>query len=90
MNQMSKAELAQLLIEAGAAHHKAYIGSDGFDPEWAAWYAPFLQARIGDGLGRAVTRSELTYLLISAERQQADQGDTSPWPEFYAGVILAG
>jgi hypothetical protein len=89
MTQLSQAGLAQLLTEAGAAHHKAYIGSDGFDPEWATWYAPFLQARIGDGLGRSVTRSELTYLLLDAERRQAAQGDTSPWPEFYAGVILA-
>jgi hypothetical protein len=37
-----------------------------------------------------VTRSELTYLLVRAERQQVAEADPSPWPEFYAGVLLEG
>ena len=47
-----------------------------------------LQARLGDRLGRAVTRSELTYLLIKAEREQAAAADETPWPEYYARVLL--
>ncbi len=83
-------DLAALLKETGAAHHHAYLATDGVDPEWASWYAPYLQARLGDRLGRSVTRSELTYLLVGAQRQQAAEGDTSPWPQFYAGVLLEG
>ena len=88
MAMITMTELAGLLRETGQAHHAAYRGSDGFDPEWASWYAPYLQARLGDGLGRAVTRSELTYLLIKAEREQAAADEASPWPEFYARVLL--
>ena len=90
MSTIPKAELAALLKETGAAHHDAYLASDGIDPEWASWYAPYLQARLGDSLGRSVTRSELTYLLVRAERQQAAEADPSPWPEFYASVLLEG
>ena len=85
-----KAELAELLQETGAAHHRAYEQTDGTDPEWASWYAPYLQARMGDRLGRHVTRSELTYLLVKAERQQAADDDDRPWPEVYAEVLLEG
>jgi len=90
MAKISRQELAQLLIDAGGAHHAAYIGSDGHDPEWSAWYAPYLQTKIGDRLGRVLTRSEIVYLLIKAERQQAASGDTSPWPEYYADVLIEG
>ena len=88
MATISTQELADLLRETGQAHHAAYRASDGFDPEWAGWYAPWLQARLGDRLGRAVTRSELTYLLIRAEREQAAAADETPWPEYYARVLL--
>ena len=81
-------ELSSLLDETGKAHHRAFARSDGYDPEWASWYAPMLQAGIGDRLGRTITRSELTYLLIRAEREHAAAADGSPWPDFYARVIL--
>jgi NAD(P)H-hydrate epimerase len=83
-------ELANVLIETGQAHHKAYQGSDGFDPEWASWYGPYLQTRLGGKLGREVTRSEFTYLLIRAQREHEALGDGTSWPDYYAGVILEG
>ena len=88
MDKISQSELASLLKKAGNAHHEAYSASDGVDPEWASWYAPYLQASIGDRLGRKITRSELVYLLIKAEHEQAAAGDKSAWPTYYAGVIL--
>lgn len=90
MSTIGRGELARLLRETSKAHHAAFRASDGFDPEWASWYAPYLQTRLGDRLGREVTRSELTYLLIKAERQQAAAGDESPWPQYYADVLLEG
>jgi hypothetical protein len=88
MATMSEQELAELLVETGHAHHAAYAASDGVDPEWAGWYGPYLQARVGDRLGRRVTRSELTYLLIRAEREHNAADDDSSWPGYYAAVIL--
>jgi hypothetical protein len=90
MTTISLGDLAALLLETGAAHHHAYVTTDGVDPEWASWYAPYLQARLGDRLGRSVTRSGLVYLLVKAQRQQAAEADTSPWPEYYASVLLEG
>jgi NAD(P)H-hydrate epimerase len=88
MDRISRAALAALLKEAAEAHHEAYAVSNGIDPEWASWYAPYLQASIGAGLGQALARSEIIYLLIKAERDQVAAGDTSAWPDYYAGVFL--
>jgi len=87
---ISEQVLADLLIEVGQAHHEAYRESDGLDPEWASWYGPYLQTRIGDRLGRSITRSELIYLLLKAQHLHDASDDGSPWPPYYAGVILAG
>lgn len=80
-------ELAELLTATGRHHHAAYRASDGVDPEWALWYAPYLQARLGDRLGGIPTRGELVYLLIAAERAHAGD-ETVKWPDFYAAFIL--
>ena len=90
MSTISDEDLADLLMEVGQAHHQAYLETDGVDPEWASWYAPYLQTSIGDRLGRKVTRSELTYLLLKAQREHDAANDGSPWPSYYAAVILAG
>jgi len=90
LNAISSQELAALLKETAEAHHEAYRDSDGFDPEWASWYAPYLHTRIGDRLQGSPTRSELTYMVIKARRQHDAAADGSPWPEYYARVILEG
>ena len=90
MNEISRQALADLFVETGQAHHHAYSEADGVDPEWASWYAPLLQARIGDGLGRKVSRSEIIYLLIKAQHGHEAADDGSPWPDYYAGVFLQG
>ena len=90
METISTEELARLLVETGGAHHDAYADSNGVDPEWASWYAPYLQARIGDRLGRKVTRGELIYLLVKADREQQAAVDGSEWPDAYAAVLLKG
>ena len=90
MTQISEAELAELLVSTGHAHHAAYADADGVDPEWASWYAPRLQTLIGDRLGRKVTRSELTYLLVRAEREHSASDGEVAWPVLYAQLILKG
>jgi hypothetical protein len=82
-------ELTRFLAATGRAHHAAFRASDGVDPDWAIWYAGHLQALIGDRLGSLPSRSELTYLLVAAERARAEGGDDrGDWPAFYAGYIL--
>ena len=90
VDTITRQELVDTLAETGQAHHRAYQESDGVDPEWASWYGPYLHTRIGDGLGRSVTRSELIYLLVKAQRAHDASGGETPWPEAYADAILAG
>ena len=80
--------LADLLRQTGERHHAAYVESDGYDPEWPLWYAGFIQAHLWDRCGRLPSRSELTHLLMSAERAHAESGSDEPWPVSYARFLL--
>jgi NAD(P)H-hydrate epimerase len=89
IDQINALELAELLQETGRRHHAAYESSNGVDPEWASWYAPYLLARLGERLGTLPTRSELTYLLVAAEKAYQHKGnEAESWAEFYAVFIL--
>lgn len=85
---LNQEQLADLLMETGHHHHQAYIDSDGVDPEWALWYAGYLQARMWDRAGALPTRSQLIYLLLRGEMELAEAGTDTPWPQYYAGIIL--
>jgi hypothetical protein len=86
--RISADQLADLLKRTGDAHHAAYEQTGGTDPDWASWYSGHLQALLGDGLGRSITRSEIDYLLWKAQRDQDSSGSTEPWPDYYAALIL--
>jgi NAD(P)H-hydrate epimerase len=82
-------ELARVLRETGARHHRAFTESDGADPEWALWYATELQSRVWERFGKVPTRGELVYLLIGAERAfRASDHPAGEWPAAYARFIL--
>ncbi len=88
---MNTSDLAELLMETGHHHHQAYIEADGTDPEWALWYAGYLQTRIWDGFGSIPTRSRLVHLLLGAEEAHGAAGDDAgAWPPFYATFIAEG
>jgi NAD(P)H-hydrate epimerase len=84
------AEITELLRRTGHAHHQAYRSTDGVDPEWAIWYAGYLQAHLGDRLGAVLARGEFVYRLLKAEKEHARDGGNTPWPEFYAPILVAG
>ena len=88
-NPITLNELADLLMETGHHHHQAYITSEGVDPEWALWYAGYLQARLWDRLGSVPTRSSLVHLLVQAEMDFAATPESATWPPVYAALILA-
>ena len=72
-------DLAALLVEAGEHHHVAYIDADGVDPEWPLFYAAYVQTHLWDRLGVLLTRSELVYLLVSADLAIATGEATGDW-----------
>ena len=84
---MTDEELAALLVETGRKHHEAYIESDGADPEWASWYAGYLQGHLWDRLGKLLSRSEITYLLIRGDRDSPQSEDSSQWSAVYARLL---
>ena len=86
-NQMTDEELVALLVETGRKHHEAYIESDGADPEWASWYAGYLQGHLWDRLGRILSRSEITNLLIRGDREARQNDDPSRWAVTYARLL---
>jgi len=86
---MTTEELAKLLEETGHKHHQAYAEADGADPEWALWYAGYLQAHMWDRAGSLPTRSQLAHLLLAGEAALAESGTDAPWQHYYADLILA-
>ena len=84
------AEITDLLRRTGRAHHRAFVSADGSDPDWAIWYAGYLQAHLDDRLGTFLSRGEITYRLIKAEKDHLRFGGGTPWPEFYARILAEG
>ena len=80
---MTDEELAALFTETGNKYHQVYLESGGVDPEWPLWYAGYLQARLWDGLGKLLTRSEIVYLLIRGDREAQASDDPLLWPDVY-------
>jgi len=81
-------DFEQLFRDAGAAHHQAYIETDGADPEWPLWYAHHLLPRIRDHVGE-LTESELVYHLVSWDRAYRAEETDQPWPAFYSQRLQA-
>ena len=80
--------LVNLFIETGRAHHQAFLDSDGFDPEWPLWYADYLKGRLATLLEASLTKSELVYLLVSVDREQAAEAPGVNWAKYYARFFI--
>jgi hypothetical protein len=81
-------ELADLLNETAEAHHKAFAATDGVDDEWPIWYADYLVDKMRIMLDSKFTKSELIYILVSAEKQNGLVAPGAYWPRFYANFIV--
>jgi hypothetical protein len=88
MTTLSATQLTEMLEEAGQRHHEAFATANGADPEWPAWYAPYLQQRLWGHVDPLPTRSELIYLLIGAEREHRAASPDTAWAPFYAEFML--
>jgi NAD(P)H-hydrate epimerase len=83
-----KQQIAELLLQTGNEHHTEYYGVDGDDPDWPLWYAEYLHGRLPPFLGKELTVSELTYLMVDLDRQFRAQESESEWNQFYAAKLL--
>ena len=95
MSTIELHDLVELLTETGDRHHQAYRESGGVDPEWALWYAGYLQARLFGRTSELPTRAALVYMLVQAEKDfiASDKASDAPgpgWPTVYASHLLDG
>jgi len=77
-------ELTALFRQTGEAHHEAFLNTNGEDPEWALWYAEYLEDRLKPFLAAPMTRSRLVFCLIGADDEHRATDSDVPWPEYYA------
>jgi len=84
------AQVAALLQEVSETHHVVFRISDGEDADWASWYADWLidHSELPQLLGRPPVRSELTWLLVGADKDYTSTSPQAPWPDWYAQRVL--
>jgi hypothetical protein len=83
------AQISNLLHQAAETHHVVFAISDGDDPDWASWYADWLAnlSSLPDLLGTRPVRSELTYLLVSLDKEYTRDRPADRWEHFYAARL---
>lgn len=81
-------QIAEILEEAGNAHHQAFIETDGDDPEWPLWYADYLHKELGTLLNTQFTRRELADLLVSLNEEQNLHAPDVHWSITYAQSLI--
>ena len=87
-NSELKKQIAELFQKTGSDHHQAFIETDGEDPEWPLWYAECLVDKLGPLLNTKFTKSELVYLILTAEKERAEKAPSSDWPCYYADFFI--
>jgi hypothetical protein len=84
-------QISHLLHEASDTHHRVFRIVDGADDDWASWYADWL-VNLSELpallLGVKPVRSELTYMLVSLDKDYAARQPGEPWETYYAQQIL--
>jgi hypothetical protein len=91
MREIIQLEIANLLDKTLAAHslHEKRELNGVYDQDWPAWYAAYLvEHGIGDLLGQAITRGELTGLLKQYDKDYRAQRQLDGWPDYYAAQLL--
>lgn len=88
VDQTKRDALAALFREANQAHHRAYIETDGADPDWPIWYAEFLRDRLAELLDATFTKSELVYLLVALDRELKSRAPGAEWVGYYTRWFL--
>jgi hypothetical protein len=83
-------QISRLLHEAGQARHRVFRIVDGADDDWASWYSDWLinLSELPSLVGTKPVRSELTYLLVSLDKDYTASQHGGPWETYYAQRIF--
>jgi glutaredoxin len=87
-NEIMVERLAGLFKRTGEAHHKAFLDTDGDDPEWPLWYAEYLHDRLAPFLAAPLTRSRLVFCLVETDDEHRATDPEAPWTNYYARRVL--
>ncbi|MBK5110558.1 MAG: hypothetical protein JJE10_04225 [Thermoleophilia bacterium] len=84
-------KISELLHEVGETHHAVYRITDGTDPDWASFYSNWLVtlSELPELLDEKPVRSELTALLVEADRDYTREDPDERWEDYYARRLLA-
>jgi hypothetical protein len=80
--------LTQLFKEAGQAHHQAFLGANGADENWAAWYAEYLQGPLNFLFGVMISKEDLTEMLTAFDKKHQMDTSNTLWADYYARLFL--
>ncbi len=83
-----KKELVELLVATGQTHHKAFIETDGVDPDWAVWYGDFLKKKFDELFDSNLESCEIAAELIDLDTEFNIKPRTKHWTEFYADELI--
>jgi hypothetical protein len=83
-------QVSRLLREVAETHHRVFRIADGVDDDWASWYADWLVnlSELPTLLASKPVRSELTYVLVSVDKEYTASQPGQPWEDYYAQRIL--
>jgi hypothetical protein len=83
--------LAAVLVRAEQVHGVVTERTEGFDPEWALFYAWWLVkwSDLPEILGSAPGLGDLTARLIALDAEYRSAPREEPWSTFYARQLLA-
>lgn len=81
-------QIVDLLLETRREHHRAYIETDGFDPEWPAWYAQHLHRRLNTLLKSRFSEHEIAEQLGALNEAHREEAPDVNWAEYYARALL--
>ena len=87
-NEELRTKIRDLFVETGKAHHEAFAATDGEDPDWALWYADYLQKPLSVLLDTEFTKSRLVYCLMSVEFERQARNPDAEWSAYYADHLL--
>jgi hypothetical protein len=74
-----------MLHQTAEDHHEAFKETDGFDPDWTIWYAGhLLELGFDRLLDATILKSDLIYLLVSADKRQQLEAPGGRWERYYA------
>jgi hypothetical protein len=90
MAEDATARIAELLHEAGETHHTVFRITDGADDDWASWYSTWLveHSELPDLLPATPVRSELTYMLVSCDKEFTSESTGGRWEDYYAAKLV--